>query len=159
MWLFRFKSLPVWFLAFVLIAFSSCGQRPVIDDVVRLNGSWYKLDAAEFNADIGDTLNNYDFYLNVRHNTHYRFSNLYLFLQIRFPNGNITRDTLEIVLANVEGKWLGKGWGNIREDHVLLKNNLRFPLKGPYHFMIWQAMRRDTLRGIQDVGIQIVRAK
>jgi gliding motility-associated lipoprotein GldH len=83
---------------------------------------------------------------------------LYLFLQTRFPNGNVSRDTLEIVLANAEGKWLGKGWGDIREDHVLLRKQLRFPLGGTYAFSVWQAMRQDTLKGIQDIGIQIVPA-
>ncbi len=159
MFLFRHKSLSICFLAAAIVLFSSCGSRALLDSTVKLNNYWYKLDAAGFNTEVTDTVSNYNFYLNVRHSTHYRFSNLYLFLETRFPNGNSTRDTLELVLANAEGKWLGKGWGDLREDHILLKKNLRFPLKGPYRFMIWQAMRRDTLKGIYDVGIQIIRVK
>jgi len=156
---FRFGNICYWFVAFLLLLFSSCGQHSLLDQTVRIGGHWNKLDAAKFETKVSDTLSNYDFYLNIRHNSHYRFSNLYLFMKTNFPNGNSTRDTVEIILANLEGKWLGKGWGDLREDHVLLRKNLRFPLKGTYKFMIWQAMRRDTLKGIRDVGIQIIPAK
>jgi len=140
----------------LMLLLGACRSNGLYDQSMRIDGRWWKNKAEQFEASVQDSLQLYDFYLNVRHNTSYRYSNLYLFLQTRFPNGNISRDTIEIVLANAEGKWLGKGWGDVREDHVLLRKQLRFPLKGTYVFSIWQAMRQDTLNGIQDVGIQIV---
>ncbi len=140
----------------LVLLLGACRSNVLYDQSMPIDGRWWKNKAEQFEATVQDSLQLYDFYLNVRHNTSYRYSNLYLFLQTRFPNGNISRDTIEIVLANAEGKWLGKGWGDVREDHVLLRKQLRFPLKGTYVFSIWQAMRQDTLYGIQDVGIQIV---
>lgn len=140
----------------LILLLGACRSNGLYDQSMRIDGRWWKNQAEQFEVSVQDSLQPYDFYLNVRHNTSYRYSNLYLFLQTRFPNGNISRDTIEIVLANAEGKWLGKGWGDVREDHVLLRKQLRFPLKGTYVFSIWQAMRQDTLTGIQDVGIQIV---
>ena len=104
---------------------------------------------------VTDTTALYNFYIDIRHTGKYRYSNLYLFMQTQFPNGTYTRDTLEITLATPEGKWLGKGWGGIKEDHVPVRSKFRFPAAGKYEFMIWQGMRTDTLRAVRSVGIDI----
>jgi len=142
-----------------LFLMSSCQQNTLFAGAVSLNGNWPKESAAKFVVSVSDTLSLYDFYVNIRHTEKYRYSNLYLFMQTKFPNKTYTRDTLEIILANPEGKWMGKGWGKIKEDHVLLKSKFRFPLKGKYEFMIWQGMRADTLQAIQSVGIDIEKSK
>ena len=74
-----------------------------------------------------------------------------------FPNGNVSRDTIECMIANDEGKWLGKGWSDIKENNIQLKSGLRFPLTGNYKFLIQQAMRVDTLKGIVDIGLYIIK--
>lgn len=119
--------------------------------------SWYKKNAVAFNVQIDDSLQNYDFGINIRNSVSYRYSNLYIFLTTEFPNGNISRDTIEFILANDEGNWLGKGWGNIKENNILLNSNLRFPLTGEYSFLIQQAMRVDSLQGIKSIGLSITR--
>ncbi len=134
----------------------SCGSNDLYNRSVSLpNSGWYKDEAVRFDVKVNDTLSNYDFYVNLRNSTSYRYSNLFLFLTTKLPNGNTTRDTIEILLADNSGKWIGKGWGNIKESKVTLKKNLRFPLKGDYRFFIQQAMRVDTLKGIKDVGLEL----
>ncbi|RLD40915.1 MAG: gliding motility lipoprotein GldH, partial [Bacteroidetes bacterium] len=96
---------------------------------------------------------------NIRNSTDYRYSNLYVFLITKFPNNNLTKDTIECILADREGRWLGKGWGAVKENTILLSERMRFPLKGKYEFMIQHAMRVDTLKGIRDVGIRIVKSE
>lgn len=152
--LFRFKILlPSLFVAMLL--FAGCNRSTLFTQAVNLHDAWPKDKAAKFVVPVRDTLSPFNFYINVRHTGKYRYSNLYLFLQTRFPNGTYTRDTLEIMLANAQGKWLGKGWDEIKEDHVLLKSKLRFPMQGDYEFLIWQAMRVDTLKAVRSVGIDI----
>jgi gliding motility-associated lipoprotein GldH len=139
-----------------LFLFSSCGQKSVFDNQATINnGKWFKNDAVHFEVNIEDTTKLYDFYLTLRHTTDYRFSNLYLFLATQFPNNNLTHDTLELILADNSGKWLGKGWSDIKEDNILLRNNLKFPLRGKYDFYFRQAMRRDTLEDVVNIGIRI----
>ncbi|UBM63315.1 gliding motility lipoprotein GldH [Candidatus Sulfidibacterium hydrothermale] len=142
-----------------LLFFTSCRRSTLFAGAVPLNGVWPKESAAKFVIPVSDTVSLYDFYVNIRHTQKYRYSNLYLFMETLFPNKTYTRDTLEIMLANPEGKWLGKGWGKIKEDHVLLKSKFRFPLKGKYTFLIWQGMRTDTLHAVQSVGIDIEKSK
>lgn len=143
----------------MIVLLSSCGRGVLFDDSMSLHNAWYMNDPVVFDVSVNDTVQGYNFYLNLRHNNNYRYSNLYIFLQTEFPNHHVTRDTLQFILADPSGKWLGKGWGKIKEDHILLKQNLRFPLKGRYRFSLWQGMRNDTLKGIEDVGLQIERAQ
>ncbi len=151
---FRFKILlPLLLVAILFLA--ACNRTTLFTQAVNFHDSWPKDKAAKFTVPVEDTLSLFNFYLDIRHTGKYRYSNLYLFMQTRFPNGTYTRDTLEVMLANVQGKWLGKGWGEIKEDRILLKSKLRFPMSGDYEFMVWQAMRVDTLKAVRSVGIDI----
>ena len=96
-----------------------------------------------------------DFGIGLRHLENYRYSNLFVFLHTRMPNGNITHDTIECTLATPEGRWIGKSSGSMRDLVVPLNENLRFPLTGTYHFEIEQAMREPVLKGISDIGLYI----
>ena len=86
---------------------------------------------------------------------YYAYRNLYLFLTTRLPNNNRTRDTLELILADPQGNWLGKGFGALHDNQILVRRNLSFPLAGRYTFSLQQAMRQDVLEGVADVGIRI----
>ncbi len=135
---------------------TACDPHTIYDENVPIDeGKWVYDRAARFQVEVTDTLENYRFMINIRNDNNYRYSNLFIFMTTNFPNGNITRDTIEFVLADESGKWLGKGWGRIREHNILLSENLRFPVAGKYTFLVQQAMRDDTLVGITDVGMVI----
>ena len=147
------------FLILGLALFSSCGFNYTYNEIVEIeDAKWYKDEIAHFEVEINDSLGSQNFILNLRNNTDYRYSNLFIFMTTYFPNGNVTRDTIECVLADQTGRWLGKGWSNIKENEILLKSDLRFPLTGKYEFYIQQAMRQDTLEGIESVGLIIEKA-
>lgn len=134
----------------------SCSNSDVVFDesVIIPNSSWDNQELPYFDVNIEDTVSAYNFYLNIRHLENYRYSNFYMFLHTTFPNGNQTHDTIELVLAYPDGRWIGDGSGSMRNNQILLNNNLQFPLKGNYHFEIEQAMREPVLNGITDVGLK-----
>lgn len=115
---------------------------------------WHKEMVPSFDVWIEDTTTIYRFFINVRNTDDYRYSNLYVFLQTHFPNGNITRDTIECILAAPDGRWQGRKSGKTIEHQILLNDALKFPLKGQYVFEIEQAMR-EPLKGVTDIGIRI----
>jgi gliding motility-associated lipoprotein GldH len=144
----------------VMLLLASCGQHSVYNKHVDIeNGKWFKDNSAHFEVTVIDTAKRYNYFITIRHNTDYRYSNLYLFLTTQFPDSTYTRDTLECVLADNSGKWFGKGWSNIKEDNILLRQKLKFPMAGKYNFYIQQAMRQDTLKNILSVGINISESK
>jgi gliding motility-associated lipoprotein GldH len=147
-------------LLLVSLVMNSCGFQAVYDAQVNIpNGKWSKDNAVKFDVVISDTVSSCDFILNLRNTTDYRYSNLYVFLMTRFPNGNVTRDTIECILADHTGRWTGNGWGNTKDNQIVLKSGLQFPLSGNYEFFVQQAMRADTLTGITGVGLRIEKSE
>ncbi len=122
-----------------------------------MNKPWKSSQPVSFEFNIQDTISPYSFYINVRNNMDYDFSNIYFFVTTTFPDGTTGRDTVECILANVRGKWLGSGMGNIKESSHLIREDLVFPASGKYQMQLEQAMREEKLDGIEDVGIKIVK--
>ena len=71
------------------------------------------------------------------------------------PNGSVLTDTLEIILADETGRWMGKGIGNVNEMQVPYKQNVFFINRGIFKVSIQHAMRDSTLSGILDIGFRL----
>ena len=140
---------------FCVLLLSGCTDDSFEERTVIPEAEWAQENRVAFDVNINDTISGYVFGLDFRHLENYRYSNLFVFLHTRMPNGNLTHDTIECTLATPEGRWLGKSSGSMRDLHVPLNENLRFPLKGTYHFEIEQAMREPVLKGISDIGLFI----
>ena len=142
-------------LTTIILLFTSCTNDTFNQRTVIPEAEWHQENRIAFDADINDTINGYVFGIGLRHLENYRYSNLFVFLHTRMPNGNVTHDTIECTLATPEGRWIGKSSGSMRDLSVPLNQNLRFPLMGTYHFEIEQAMREPVLKGISDIGLFI----
>ncbi len=138
-----------------LLALLACGDDIFNESVVINNAEWKADNTPFFDINVEDTVAIYSFSLNLRHLENYKYSNLFVFLHTSFPNGNITHDTIECVLAFPDGRWAGRGSGSMRSAEIRLNDRLRFPLKGTYRFEIEQAMREPVLKGITDIGIRV----
>ncbi len=144
------------FILSSLLFFISCDYNRVYDNTYSIpEQTWNKDSLLIFDVEIKDTINLHNFYINIRHNTDYPYSNIFFFINTVFPNGSAGRDTIEIILADNRGNWVGKGSGKLKDNQVLLRRNLRFPKSGIYSFSIEQAMRKNNLEGIEDLGIRI----
>ena len=142
-------------LMLAVLAFASCDNDSFDKRTVIPEAEWKQENRVAFDIDINDTVSPYLFGLGLRHLENYRYSNLFVFLHTRMPNGNLTHDTIECTLATPEGRWIGKSSGSMRDMNITLNENLLFPLRGTYHFEIEQAMREPVLKGISDIGLFI----
>lgn len=138
--------------------FTACDSTRIFEDNQAIENSiWNAKKPIVFGVDITDTITTCNFYLNIRHAESYPFSNLYIFLNTKFPNGQLARDTVELMLQNQDGKWAGSGLGDIWDHQIRFKQNLRFPMKGHYEFSVIQAMQMENLPAIMEVGMRIER--
>ncbi|MCF8303424.1 MAG: gliding motility lipoprotein GldH [Bacteroidales bacterium] len=149
-----------WFHSLLLVMgvflISGCTNDTVYEENIHINNNtWHKDSLAIFKPEINDSLVPYNIYLNLRNTTDYNFRNIFLFMNTQYPNGQVERDTIEILLARKDGEWLGQGYGKLRDSRVLLHRNVHFPQSGMYLFKIQQAMRRKKLKGIADIGLHI----
>ena len=140
----------------VLTGFSSCDRNLIFEkyEPIPENG-WHKDSLVVFNIAVTDTLQNHNLYINVRNDIEYKYSNLWLFIEINQPGEIGVADTLELTLADPKGKWLGEGFGGIKTQQIRYKSGVYFPVSGEYTINIQHGMRDVLLEGITDIGFRV----
>ncbi|MBN1927658.1 MAG: gliding motility lipoprotein GldH [Prolixibacteraceae bacterium] len=145
--------------AYLLLLFSfvlvSCISSNHYDDYQTFDHSgWHKDSIAQFEFEINDTHASFNLFINVRNLGDYPYSNLWLFVDIEAPDSTSIRDTVEYQLALPDGKWTGKG-NTVYSNSFPFREDVYFPVKGPYRFKLQQAMRIDELKGISNIGLRV----
>lgn len=144
-------------LLFLAVGFIySCDKSRIFEENKDIpNNIWNKDSIMKFEVNIADAHIPTNFYINVRNAEGFPFSNLFLFIKTTFPDGKQFNDTLDCILADEKGKWLGDGMGDIYDNQIPFKRNVHFPEAGKYIFEIQQGMRIENLPLIMDVGMRI----
>ena len=148
-------------LSILSLLLTSCDKNRVFEQNKEIpDMMWDQNNTLKFEPDstLLDTVTPYNIYINVRIASQYQFSNLFLFLTTKLPDGKAARDTVELTLADDKG-WLGDGSGDIWDNRMLFKKNFRFPQTGKYVFELQQGMRLNPLPLIMDAGIRIEKAQ
>lgn len=158
------NCLPFQNRLFILLCFlfllTACDKGVVFSKYEKFEeNEWFAKNKVNFEIEITDAQSLHDVSIMVRHADAYPYNNLFLFLYTKYPDGKLTTDTLECILANNKGEWLGNGAGDIFDITIPLKKNVRFPLAGKYSFTFEQAMRTDPLPLIMDFGFEIKKSK
>ena len=143
-------------LACLILA--ACNTATVFQENQRVSTEgWDYEQPLVFEVDMNDTLSLHELHLVLRNNTDYPYSNFFLFLNIRFPDNTLFRDTIECMLADRRGRWTGKGFGSLKTNQFLFRDDVWFPQSGTYTFSFRHGMREPKIQGISDVGIRIDR--
>jgi gliding motility-associated lipoprotein GldH len=147
------------------VFFLSCDNKRVYDSYQSIPKKWHKDSVVSFNLEAPDTTRAYNLFVNLRNNHEYPYNNLFLITKIIFPHGKTIKDTLEYKMAAPDGKLLGTGFSDIKENKLWFKGfNTPFVFKEPgtYTVEIQHAMRQNGevegllyLEGINDVGLRV----
>ncbi len=143
-----------------MICIISCDSNRVYQKYIKIDDYiWDSKDIVEFSFDIEDTVSIHNLYINIRHSGLYPFNNLWIFITSESPEGYTSVDTIQCILADRSGKWLGDGSGDLWDNKILWKQLVRFPSQGTYFVRYKHGMRLDPLPGILDVGFRVERIK
>lgn len=155
------NNLGRYFIILILV-FTSCDSSQVFDEYKTIPNSWQKDSIVTFNIIPPDTINPYNLFVNIRNTTDFKYSNLFLVIEMNFPNGKVIKDTLEYLMAKPSGEFLGTGFSDIKENKLWYKEDIIFSESGEYQINIQHAMRKngsikgiENLEGITDVGFRI----
>lgn len=140
-----------------VILLLACNNNSVFNQYKTIPKSeWNRDSLLLFQVPVTDTLLNHNLFINVRNDIGYKYSNLWLFIDIKQPGDTIAvKDTFEITLADPTGKWLGTGFGGIKTNEILYRQNVYFPVSGIYEIQIQHGMRGKILENITDVGVRV----
>jgi gliding motility-associated lipoprotein GldH len=151
---FGFQILGVCFLLISVLACNTGGTFGKYKTIPK--AVWNRDSLVVFQIPVSDTVQRHNLFLNVRNDIEYKYSNLWLFVEIIQP-GDTTAviDTFEFTLADQTGKWLGHGFGGVKTNEALFKRNVYFPVAGNYELKIQHGMRGKLLEGITDIGFRL----
>jgi gliding motility-associated lipoprotein GldH len=153
------KKLGFQFFAgcFFLIAIQACNKSGIFNEYKTIpQAVWNRDSLVQFQVPVADTLQRHNLFIGVRNDIEYKYSNLWLFVEIVQPGDTTAvKDTFEFTLADPSGKWLGSGFGGVKTNEVLFRNNVYFPVAGQYNVKIQHGMRGKLLEGITDIGFRV----
>lgn len=152
------KNSPVflWYLVIGMILFSCKGEDIYYQQFQEIKrAQWDMSNPVSFEFDISDTTAIYDFSFNLRNTKEYGYSNLFIFWELKSPDGRIKTDTSEFILAKPSGEWLGKSVSGTVIENSMVFLRKKLPAQGAYTYTFTQGMREAELNGIKDVGLKI----
>ena len=151
-------SKPAAIIATVLMALTACGT---LDDeqsqfVTMPDHGWRYNDTLSFVPLAADSTGPSEvtgrIVIAVRHSAAYRYSNLWVELSYNREGDSVpARDTANIVLADVYGRWLGHGAG----VSYVVTDTLprRYSVRDSASLSLRHIMRLDTVADIEQVGL------
>lgn len=147
----------------------SCDSNAVFDTYKSVPKEWHKDSIARFEFTAPDTTKNYNLFVNLRNTDAYKFSNLFLIVELNYPHGKTVADTLEYKMAAPNGELLGAGFSDVKENKLWFrgyKTPFKFNEEGNYTVNIQHAMRKngtvngvERLKGITDIGFRVEKAQ
>lgn len=154
----KFVLSPVLFLFFLLL--TGCSQEETFSRFYSFPDSvWKKEDIAVFQVNIPDKNKEYEVSIDIRNNNEYPFQNLWLFVELSDHADNVlSRDTINVELADIYGKWHGKGL-SVYTYSLVYHKNMQYPDSGLYVYSIQQGMRSESLPGVSDIGLRVLLEK
>ena len=149
------KSILLLFVASALIA---CDKQTVYHSFQSIPAEgWLQKDTLSFNVEVPDSFTYYKLSVEIRNRNDYPYQNLTLSISCHTPDSTaLPTDTLQITLANKEGKWKGTGWGSLYQSEFPI-GSIQIGKPGIYQFKIAYAFPDKVLSGINDIGIKLKR--
>jgi gliding motility-associated lipoprotein GldH len=142
----------------LILAFGCTPTVGVFEKNVAIpDHSWSSSFKPEVSFEIqSDTVSLYRLYVVLRHTDAYNYKNIWLNVGVQSPGDSMRQNRLNLVLANDDKGWLGKGMDDVYEHRIPLEATPRsFPKPGIYKFTLQQIMREDPLQHVMNAGIRL----
>ena len=145
----------IWSIILGSITLVSCKEEAIINQYQFIDDClWNKHDAYYFSVQINDITTPYDVSLNIRNNALYPYQNIWIAYTIEQPIGPLEKKKIECIIADKQNHWIGSGI-SLFQNSFILKKTYIFAHKGTYTFSFKHLMQDSTLRGIQEIGLEI----
>lgn len=140
---------------------SACSSIDVYERNTAISKQqWFHSQKLSFSFVIPDTVSLYNIFIVVRHTDAYKYNNLWLKLDMQFPQDTLRSQKLDIGLGTDAEGWEGRGMDDIFEYRkIITPGPIQLPKAGKYTFTLSQIMREDPLEHIMNVGVRVEKVK
>ena len=153
----KFSTLSLLTIGFIF----SCSKPTFFMNYKDFNGHWPVYEKVLFTLDKGIE-NPVNLMIYIRNNKQYPYSNLFLIAKLKTGDSLLLCDTLEYAMADASGKWLGKGFLEVKESKLWWRENYQLPAVENINVQLEHALRSnnseqglDNLEGIVGVGFAV----
>lgn len=155
----KIKILPKLLLGLsIIFAMASCNTEALYDKSYSFEKHvWTQKVKPTFVVEVMDTTKFYNVDFTLRTTTEYPFSNIWMNIAMRLPDGSQLRKPYELKITDQNG-WLGTKSGTMVET-ILSFPKSKLPQKGKYTFTIEQATPEQTVVEVLDIGLRVSEAK
>jgi len=123
------------------------------------SAGWHKDSVFSFNFNITDTLATYEIVIMTRNTDDFPRKNLWVGLELTQGGRVLLNDTANLILSDDYGKWRGGGIGSYFDNDFIYKQNVTFYKSGEYTYNLRHIMRFEELKGLEYVGVKILKEK
>lgn len=150
---FYLKSIILLFVASALFA---CDKQTVYHSFQSIPAEgWQQKDTLSFSVEVPDSFTYYKLSIEIRNRNDYPYQNLNLSINYQTPDStSLPTDSLQLTLADKEGKWKGTGWGSLYQSEFPV-GGVQISKSGIYQFKIAYTLPDKVLSGINDIGIKL----
>lgn len=148
------KNLVVIVLTLLCLGACSPGHNDYSNFTNLSPQGWAYGDDVVFVPDTVDSVASGALSIELRHNNSYPFSNLWLEICYR-DNGRLHRDTVNLTLADIYGRWHGQGFGASYQFSRPFNPDVTMA-RGD-SVSVRHIMRVDTVEGIEQIGIKFTK--
>lgn len=143
-----------------ILFFASCETKQLFEqNTVYPSHNWSTKQANEYQFNITDTSAAYNVFFVIRHHNSYHYKNIWIQLNTIAPNDSVSKQSVNINLADDEKGWLGSGMDDVYDQRIPVNNEpIRFK-KGLYKFVLSHTMREDPLENILSTGVRVEKVK
>lgn len=152
-------QLSKWIFGLGLFLLIGCTEAPHYQKHYSFkNNEWDINVKPEFEVEINDVNQEYDFILTLRTTSDYKYNNLWVFWTTTTPDGQKVREPYEIKISNPDGTWIGDNLGTVIENNLHFSRR-KMPQKGKYTFTIEQGITESVIDEVLDIGLTVSEVK
>ena len=150
------QQLKIWMAILVSLVVVSCGKSPMYSKTHEFqNGVWSSGAMPAFEFDAKDSTKAYDLSFLLRINNEYDFQNIWILMHTDKPDGSFSTDTVNLMLSDERGKWLGKKSGAVYSYQAMFGREHFFKPSGKYKIRMEHAVMETNLRGVLDLSLLV----
>lgn len=121
------------------------------------DAGWRQDDTLDFLFSLPDTMALYAVSVELRHRLDFPYTNLPVSVTIAtIADSVLWRDTLFMPVADAQGNWVGRGWGNLRTTSSR-PISLSMRQTDTLQLILLPALADSLLPGVNDVGVCVER--